>query len=68
MTIEVVYTHDDQHPPHWRGRTIHPAIPQVVAEGRDLEQARRRMREGLEAAGLRKHELLEWHCVKIGGT
>lgn len=67
MIVEVVYTHDSKHPPTWRGRTIHPAVAQVTAEAPDLERCRRRMREGLEASGLHKFDLVEYQAVKIGG-
>lgn len=66
MTIDVLYTHDASHPPTWRGRTIHPSLPHVTAEANDLDKCRRRVREGLEASGIRDAELVEYQGVLLG--
>ena len=65
MTVEVLYVHDDKRPMTWTGRTIHPAIIPVTAEGRDLEQVRRRVREGLDASGFHGAKLVEYQGVLI---
>lgn len=65
MRIEALYTHDDTHPPRWTGRVIEPAALGVVAQGGDLEQARRRVRQAVEAAGVRQADYTEWQGVAL---
>lgn len=66
MRVEVLYTHDAKHPPQWVGRVLTPAELGVRAEGGDLEQARRRVRQGVEAAGVRDAVYTEWQGVPLG--
>ena len=68
MVLEVLYTHDAKHPPTWVGRTIHPAVLQVVTEAHTLERCRRRMAEAVEAAGIHGAKLVEWQGVLLKET
>lgn len=65
MRVEVLYTHDASHPPKWLGRVLEPAALGVVAEGSDLEQTRRRVRQAVDAAGVRQAVYTEWQGVPM---